>query len=128
MVPDKTKFTSVDEYIGSFPKGIRIILQQIRNTVKEAAPEAVETIKYQMPTFTLHGNLIHFGAFRNHIGIYPVPKGDNIFRKELSVYVAEKSTIRLPFDKPMPLDLIKKIIELRVKETESKIIAINLKS
>lgn len=117
MAPNKTKFKNTDEYIASFPVETQKILEQIRAAVKRAAPEAVETLKYQMPTFTLNGNLIHFGAFSKHIGIYPAPKGDDAFRKELSVYKSEKSTIRIPLDKPMPIDLITRIVKLRVKET-----------
>lgn len=120
MAPNKTKFTNVDEYIASFPKETQKILEQIRVAVKRAAPEAVETIKYQMPTFTLNGNLIHFGAFSKHIGIYPAPKGDDAFRKELSVYKSEKSTIRIPLDKRMPTELITRIVKLRVKETAER--------
>jgi uncharacterized protein YdhG (YjbR/CyaY superfamily) len=117
MAPNKTIFTNVDEYIASFPKETQKILEQIRAAVQIAAPEAVETIKYQMPTFTLNGNLIHFGAFSKHIGIYPAPKGDDAFRKELSVYKSMKSTIKIPLDKPMPLELITRIVKLRIKET-----------
>jgi uncharacterized protein YdhG (YjbR/CyaY superfamily) len=120
MIKMKPNFNSIDEYIGSFPPEIQKILQMIRYTVKKAAPEALETIKYGMPTFTLHGNLIHFGAYKNHIGLYPAPKSDEKLKKELSVFKTEKSTIRFPLDKPIPPDLIKRIIKIKVKETEEK--------
>ena len=84
MTPYSRQFKSMDEYINAFPEDVRKILSNIRQTIKETAPEAEETIKYQIPTFTLHGNLVHFGAFKNHIGFYPTPTGTAAFRKELS--------------------------------------------
>ena len=110
----------VDEYIAGFPKDIQKILEQIRATIKKAAPDAEETIKYAIPTFTLKGNLVHFAAFKNHIGLYPAPKGTEAFKKELSLYKGAKSSIRFPLDKPMPLHLIKKIVKFRVKENLEK--------
>src|SRR5437762_13653607 len=85
-------------------------------TIRKAAPDAQETIKYQMPTFTLKGNLVHFAAFKKHIGFYPVPRGVEPFKDELSVYEGEKSTVRFPFDKPIPFDLISRIVKFRVKK------------
>lgn len=115
-----TEIKDIDTYINGFPKEIQKILKQIRKTIKQAAPEAKETIKYGMPTFILNGNLVFFAAFKNHIGFYPVPSGIEAFKKELSVYKTGKGSIQFPLDKPMPLDLISKIVNFRVKENLGK--------
>jgi uncharacterized protein YdhG (YjbR/CyaY superfamily) len=107
---------TVDEYIAGFPHDVQKTLKKIRSTIRKAAPGAQEAIKYQIPTFTLKGNLLSFAAYKNHIGFYPAPAGDENFRKELSVYRAAKSTVRFPLDKPIPFDLISKIVRFRVKE------------
>lgn len=115
----KTKQTApqtIDEYIAGFPKDIQEILEKIRMTIKKAAPDAEEAIKYQMPTFTLKGNLVHFAAFKNHIGFYPVPTGIEKFKKELSVYEGGKGSVQFPLDKPIPFALISKIVKFRVNE------------
>jgi uncharacterized protein YdhG (YjbR/CyaY superfamily) len=106
----------IDEYIAGFPNDVQKILEKIRVTIRKAAPSAEETIKYQMPTFTLNGNLVHFAAFKKHIGFYPVPRGIEPFKDELSVYEGEKSTVRFPLDKPIPFDLISRIVKFRVKK------------
>jgi uncharacterized protein YdhG (YjbR/CyaY superfamily) len=111
---------NIDEYIASFPKDIQEILQQIRATIHETAPEAKETISYQMPTFTLEGNLVHFAAFKNHIGFFPTPSGVASFQKELSAFKTSKGTIQFPLDEPVPFDLIRKIVLFRVKENLAK--------
>ena len=113
---DETTPQDIDEYIASFPKDIQEILEKIRITIRKAAPDAEETIKYQLPTFTLKGNLVHFGAFKKHIGFYPTPTGTEEFKNELSVYEGAKGSIRFPLDRPIPFDLISKIVEFRVKE------------
>src|SRR5215203_200439 len=115
-----TKPNSIDDYIAGFPKEIQAILEQIRTTIKQAAPEAKEAIKYAMPTFILHGNLVHYAAFKNHIGFYPVPSGIEAFKKELAVYKGAKGSVQFPLDQPMPLDLISKIVKFRVKENSGK--------
>lgn len=107
---------SIDEYIAGFPHDIREILEQIRSTIQKAAPDAEEKISYQMPTFTLHGNLVHFAAFKHHIGFYPTPTGTEKFRQELSAYPGGKGSVRFPLDKPIPFALIRKIVKFRVKE------------
>ncbi len=119
---DKTKagITTIDGYIKTFPKQTQRILEEIRTTIKAAAPEAQEKISYQMPTFFLNGNLVHFAAFKNHIGFYPVPTGIAKFKKELSVYEQGKGSVQFPIDQPMPLDLIKKIVKFRVMENLAK--------
>jgi uncharacterized protein YdhG (YjbR/CyaY superfamily) len=111
---------TIEDYIASFPKDIQKKLKDMRAAISKAAPKAEEAIKYAMPTFTLHGNLVHFAAFKNHIGFYPAPHGIEAFKKELSVYDGSKGTIRFPLDKPLPLSLIGKIVKLRVKQNLEK--------
>ena len=116
MKTTKTAPQTVDEYIAGFPTDIQDVLQKIRKTIHEAAPEATEKISYQMPTFFLKGNLVHFAAFKEHIGFYPVPTGIEKFKKELSVYKQGKGSVQFPLDQPMPYELITKIVKFRVKE------------
>lgn len=111
---------TIDEYIAGFPPDVQEILQRIRQTIRQAAPEAQETITYQMPTFTLHGNLVHFGGFKHHIGFYPVPSGIEAFREELAPYIAGKGSARFPLDEPIPYDLISRIVAFRVTENLEK--------
>ena len=110
------QYKTIDEYIKTFPADIQSILEKMRQTIREVAPEAIETISYQMPTFRLNGNLVHFAAFKNHIGFYPTPSGTESFQKELSPYKGGKGSVRFPLDKPIPFDLVKKIVIFRVKE------------
>ncbi|MCI0495078.1 DUF1801 domain-containing protein [candidate division KSB1 bacterium] len=93
-----------------------MILEQIRTTIRKAAPDAEETINYQIPTFTLHGNLVHFAAFKKHIGFYPTPSGIEKFKHELSVYEGAKGSVKFPLDKPIPFELISRIVAFRVQE------------
>lgn len=113
---EKTSPQTIDEYIALFPKDIQDILQKIRATIREAAPEAEETIKYQAATFTLKGNLVHFAAFQNHIGFYPTPSGIEKFQEELKGYQQAKGSVQFPLNRPIPYDLIRKIVEFRVEE------------
>ena len=117
---DKTSYTTIDEYISTFPKDVQKILQELHKTIKAAAPEAEERISYQMPTFALNGNLVHFAAFKNHIGFYPTPSGIEAFKKELSIYEGAKGSVQFPIDKPLPLKLISKIVKFRVAENLKK--------
>jgi uncharacterized protein YdhG (YjbR/CyaY superfamily) len=110
----------IDEYIASFPSDVQDILKKIRATVREAAPEAKETIKYKMPTFTLNGNLVHFAAFKNHIGFYPAPTGVAELKDEIAPYEGAKSALRFPLDQPIPYDLIRKVVKLRVEKALTK--------
>jgi uncharacterized protein YdhG (YjbR/CyaY superfamily) len=112
---------NIDEYIAGFPKDIQHLLQEMRTTIKKAAPKAEEAIKYAMPTFTFHGNLVHFAAFKNHIGFYPAPSGIEEFKKELADYEGSKGAIRFPLDKKLPLPLIGRIVKFRVKRTLEKV-------
>lgn len=116
MESKKAGFTSIDEYIAGFPRDIQKILEEIRATIKAAAPAATEKISYQMPTFFLKGNLVHFAAFKKHIGFYPTPSGIDKFKKELSRYEGAKGSVQFPLDEPIPYDLIRKIVEFRVTE------------
>ena len=112
---------NIDEYISGFPKNIQKSLREIRTAIRKAAPEAVETIKYAMPTFTLNGNLVSFAAYKNNIGLYPVPREVDAFKKELSGYKGTKSTLQLPLDKPIPVTLISKIVKFLVKRNLEKV-------
>ena len=114
------QFKTIDEYISTFPDDMRTILNQVRQTIRAAAPEAQETINYQMPTFTLNGNLVHFAGFKNHIGFYPTPTGIEAFKDELSAYKGAKGSVQFPLDQPMPLPLIRRIVEYRVKENSER--------
>lgn len=113
-------FSSIDEYIATFPDDIQNILQELRAAIKAAAPDATEKISYQMPTFALKGNLVHFAAFKKHIGFYPAPSGIEAFKQELSAYESSKGAVRLPIDQPLPLDLIRRIVQFRVEENLKK--------
>ncbi|MFN8521657.1 MAG: DUF1801 domain-containing protein [Chloroflexota bacterium] len=106
----------VDEYIAGFPPDVRERLRQVRGLILEVAPEAVEKIGYGMPTYVLHGNLVHFAAYKAHIGLYPTPSGTEAFAAEIARYRSGKGSIQFPLDEPLPLDLIRRIVEFRVKE------------
>lgn len=110
------RYTTIDEYIRIFPPDIQNILEQIREIIRETAPKAEETIKYGIPTFTLKENLVHFGAYESHIGFYPTPSAIEAFKEELSPYEHSKGTIRFPIDKPVPFDLVRRMVRFRVKE------------
>lgn len=107
---------NIDEYIAGFPIEVQEIMQKIRAIIHEAAPEAGETISYQMPTFTLHGNLVHFAAYKHHIGFYPTPSGIEKFKKEIAAYKWAKGSVQFPLDQPIPYDLISRITAFRVTE------------
>jgi uncharacterized protein YdhG (YjbR/CyaY superfamily) len=117
----REKYKTIDEYIATFPDKTRIILEKIRQKIHEAAPDAIEAISYQMPTFKLNGNLVHFAAFTNHIGFYPVPSGIEAFKNELLPYITGKGTVQFPLDKPIPYNLIKKVVVFRVQENLAKV-------
>lgn len=106
---------TIDEYIAGAPEELRERLQQLRRTIREAAPEAEERIRYRMPTFWLQGNLVHFAAFRNHIGFYPAPEGITAFREELSRYKTSKGAIQFPLDEDIPYGLVREIVRYRAE-------------
>jgi len=116
----KVTYSTIDEYIALFPIKIRNILTGLRKAIRAAAPDAVERISYQMPTYWQNGNLVHFAAYKNHIGFYPTPSGIQAFKKELSDYDGSKGAIRFPINKPLPLGLISKIVKYRVVENRQK--------
>lgn len=114
------KHATIDAYIKSAPKEARALLVTLRKSIQKAAPNAKEKISYGIPTFTYHGNLVHFAAYKNHIGFYPTPGAIVAFKKELSQFKQAKGSIRFPIDKPLPLSLIVKIVKYRVKENENR--------
>ncbi len=116
MESKQVGFITIDEYIATFPEEIQKILEELRATIRAAAPDAEEKISYQMPTFFLKGNLVHFAAFKNHIGFYPTPSGIQAFKHDLSIYEGAKGSVQFPIDKPLPLKLISNIVEYRVAE------------
>jgi uncharacterized protein YdhG (YjbR/CyaY superfamily) len=116
----KIKAKNIDEYIAAFPKDVQAKLNEIREVIRKAAPKAEEAIKYGIPTYVLHGNLVHFGGFKNHLGFYPAPQGIQEFKKELSVYKGSKGAIQFPYDQPLPKGLITKIVKFRIAKTLEK--------
>jgi len=116
MPPSSPVPQTIDDYISGFPLDVQAILEKIRQTIRKAAPQAEEMINYGIPTFTLKGNLVHFAAFKKHIGFYPTPTGMEAFKQELKVCVRAKGSVQFPLERPMPLALIKKIARFRVKE------------
>jgi uncharacterized protein YdhG (YjbR/CyaY superfamily) len=115
------QISTIDDYIASFPPDIRDLLIIMRTTIRSAAPGAEEAIKYAIPTFVLNGNLVHFAAFKNHIGFYPAPNGITEFSKELAAFERSKGGVRFPLDKPLPVKLIKRIVRYRVKQNTQKV-------
>ena len=115
-----TTAKDIDAYIARFPADVQAILQQIRQTIRDAASGAQEKISYQMPTFYLHGNLVYFAAWKQHIGLYPPVAGDEELRQEAAVYAGEKGNLQFPLDQPIPYDLIRRIVQARVTENLAK--------
>ena len=116
MQAPKKQFKTIDEYIATFPQNVQEILQELRQTIKDSAPNAKETISYQIPTFKLNDSLVHFAAYKNHIGFYPTSSAIKEFQKELSQYELGKGTVKFPINQPIPFDLIKRIVKFRIKE------------
>jgi len=121
MNSSKTAPKDIDEYIARFPDDVQERLETMRSTIGKAAPTAEEAIKYQLPTFILNGNLVHFGAFKNHIGFYAMPSGNEKFRAELSRYDGAKGSVQFPYDEPLPLELVSRIVKFRVQENLEKV-------
>ena len=124
---EATKFKTVQEYLSVQPAPVKAKLQQIRSTIKEAAPEAEEAISYNMPAFKLQGMLVWYAAFKNHIGFYPRPSGLEAFKKEIAVYKSSKGAVQFPMDQPLPLALVTKIVKYRVKENKAEAVAKTVK-
>ena len=114
------EYRTIDEYIETFPAGVQKKLTELRNVIRELAPDAVEKISYQMPTFYLNGNLVHFAAYSKHIGFYPTPSGITNFEQDIAKFKHAKGSIQFPIEDPLPLDLIIKIVNFRIKENLSK--------
>ena len=110
----KTNTNEIDEYISGFPENTRMLLEQVRATIQNAAPQAEEIISYQMPAYKLNRVLVYFAGYKNHIGFYPTSSGIEAFKKELSGYKGAKGSVQFPFDKPLPVELITRIVEFRV--------------
>ncbi|WNR45587.1 iron chaperone [Paenibacillus roseipurpureus] len=117
---EKVSFQTTDEYIATFPADVQEKLQALRQVIKEAAPEATEKISYQMPTFELYGNLVHFAAFKKHIGFYPSAGGIQAFQDEVAPYHKSKGTLQFPLNEPIPFDLISRIVKYRVAHNTEK--------
>ena len=115
-----TKFKTVDEYLSALPANTKLILKEVRKTIKQAAPQAEELISYNIPAFTLHGRLVYYAAFKNHIGFYPVSSAIKTFQKELSDYKTSKGAIQFPIERPIPFGVITKIVKFRVQENLEK--------
>ena len=116
MKTERKAPANIDDYIAAFPPDVRSILEKIRSTIRKAAPEAEEKISYQMPTFTLNGNLVHFAAFKNHIGLFPPVKGDEKLQAAIAPYKGEKGNLKFPLDNPIPYTLISQVVKCRVRE------------
>ncbi len=117
---DNARCSTIDEYIAACPPETHAFLQQMRATIRAAAPDAQEIISYGMPAFAQHGNLVYFAAMKNHIGLYPTSSGIAAFQQELAGYVSSKGAVRFPFDQPLPLELITRIVRFRVEESLAK--------
>jgi uncharacterized protein YdhG (YjbR/CyaY superfamily) len=115
-----TKPTDIDSYISQFPDDVQAVLQDVRETIRRVAPDAEETISYQMPAYRQHGILIYFAAWKSHIGLYPPISGDKALEKAVSRYAGPKGNLQFPLDEPMPLDLIERIVKLRVRQDAEK--------
>ncbi len=120
MESNKSAPATIDEFVADFSPEVQEILQRIRAIVREAAPDAAETINYGIPTFQLNGNLVHFSAFKKHIGFYPTPSGIEQFKEELAAYSGAKGSVQFPLDQPIPYELIRKIVDFRVQQNLAK--------
>jgi uncharacterized protein YdhG (YjbR/CyaY superfamily) len=114
------EYKTIDDYIRSFPPEVQSLLEKLRQSIRKAAPEAVEAISYRMPAFKLNGVLVYFAAYKKHIGFYPTGSGIKSFKTELSAYVTSKGTVQFPLDKPIPYALVEKIVAFRVRENSAK--------
>ena len=120
MESEKIQIQTIDEYIAQFPEVVQALLREMRAVIRAVAPEAEEKISYQMPTFYLNGNLVHFAAYKNHIGFYPAPSGIEHFKEELSGYAGAKGSVQFPLDQPIPFDLVARITTFRAEENRAK--------
>jgi uncharacterized protein YdhG (YjbR/CyaY superfamily) len=121
MIKKKISHIEIDRYISNFPEDVQTILKKIRAIISKAAPDATEAIKYGIPTFVLNENLVHFAGYKRHIGFYPTPSAIEKFKEEISAYENAKGSIKFPLDKPIPYDLIKKMVLFRVNEVKGNL-------
>jgi uncharacterized protein YdhG (YjbR/CyaY superfamily) len=119
-MPKPQKAKDIDSYISQFPADVQAILEKVRETIRHAAPQAKETISYQMPAFKQHGMLVYFAAWKHHIGFYPPVSGDKALEKAVARYAGPKGNLQFPLDEPIPYDLIERIVKLRVKQDSEK--------
>jgi len=120
LLKPKKAFETIDEYIAAFPKEVQVVLEELRRAIRESAPEAEEAISYQMPTFRLNGNLVHFAAHKNHIGFYPTPSAIERFTEKLSAFETSKGAVQFPLAEPIPYALVEEMVRFRVKENICK--------
>ncbi len=120
MASSRKQFKTIDEYIAAYPEDVRPLLEKMRRVIREAASQADEAISYGIPTFKLHGNLVHFAAFKNHISFFPTPSAIVAFKKELAPYKQAKGTVQFPLDQSIPFGLVRKIVKFRVKQNLAK--------
>lgn len=120
MKSDEKAVDTIDGYIAGFPPDVQKVLQKVRATIRKAAPAAEEAIKYRIPTFILHGNLVHFAAFKKHVGFYPAPSAIEKFKAELEGYEGAKGSVQFPLDQPLPFGLITRIVKFRVRESTER--------
>lgn len=117
MPGPKKKFTTIDEYVKTFPREVQRVLQRLRQTIRKAVPGAEETISYQIPSFKLNGRyLVYFAGWQSHVSLYPIPRSNAALKKEIARYQKGKGTLQFPFNKPVPYDLVKKVVVLLKKE------------
>ena len=122
MSANRGQYKTIDEYIAEFPKDVRAVLEELRRVILEIAPEAEETISYGIPTFDLNGkHLVHFAAYKNHVGFYPTSSGIASFKKELAPFKTSRGTVQFPLGKPIPFDLVRRIVKFRVKQMSQRI-------
>ena len=118
---DKKLFTTIDEYISTFPADIQVILEKVRQSIHKVVPEAAETMSYAMPTFDLDGkHVVFFAGWKHHLSLYPLPAGDEVFQQAIANYKRARGSIQFPFDKPIPYDLVEQIVTLLIEETPEK--------
>lgn len=110
----------IDDYIAGFPSDVQVILEKLRELIRKVLPKATEAIKYGIPTFVLNGNVVHFAAFKKHIGLYPPVRGDAKLKRDLAPYANAKGNLAFPLDEPMPYVLIRRVVRQLVKDHEAR--------
>lgn len=124
----RTTATNISEYVALYPPGVQALLEKIRATIRKAAPQAIERISYQIPTFSQCGNLVHFAAYEHHIGFYPGASAVKHFKKEIAAYDSAKGSVQFPLNRPVPFGLITRVVKFRLKENLAKYATVNTKN